>query len=172
MSRVLSSLGVKISVGFAVIVMTFVGLDFYISGQIRVALQYANDLHDHPLQVSNASADTRGAMYRAEVLISHDILGMEKVNQAALDDIKAEALKNFDVMDRLYLGDKTVLPTLKVAITEGFGYASQIVRLLTEGKRDAAIALYNESLFRRSTRDGRLRVRSMKTPSTASPMAS
>ncbi len=147
MSRVLSSIGVKISVGFAVIVMTFVGLDFYTSGQIRVTLQYANDLHDHPLQVSNASADARGAMYRAEVLISHAILGMEKVTEAALDDVKADALKNFDVMDRLYLGDKTVLPTLKAAITEGFGYASQIVRLLTEGKRDAAIALYNESLI-------------------------
>ncbi|HZE51988.1 MAG TPA: HAMP domain-containing methyl-accepting chemotaxis protein [Bradyrhizobium sp.] len=147
MSGVLSSLGVKISLGFAVIVMTFVGLDFYISGQIRVTLQYANDLHDHPLQVSNASADTRGAMYRAEVLVSHAMLGLEQVNEAALDGIKADALKNFDVMDRLYLGDKTPLPTLKAAITEGFGYASQIVRLLAEGKRDAAVALYTKSLI-------------------------
>jgi methyl-accepting chemotaxis protein len=147
MSGVLSSLGVKISLGFAVIVMTFVGLDFYISGQIRVTLQYANDLHDHPLQVSNASADTRGAMYRAEVLVSHALLGLEQVNEAALDGIKADALKNFDVMDRLYLGDKTPLPTLKAAITEGFGYASQIVRLLAEGKRDAAVALYTKALI-------------------------
>ena len=147
MSGVLSSLGVKISLGFAVIVMTFVGLDFYISGQIRVTLQYANDLHDHPLQVSNASADTRGAMNRAEVLVSHAMLRLEQVNEAALDAIKADALKNFDVIDRLYLGDKTPLPTLKAAITEGFGYASQIVRLLAEGKRDAAVALYTKSLI-------------------------
>src|ERR1700736_59718 len=113
MSGVLSSLGVKISLGFAVIVMTFVGLDFYISGQIRVTLQYANDLLDHPLQVSNAGADTRGAMYRAEVLVSHAMLGLEQVNEAALDDIKADALNNVDVMERLYLGNKAQLPTLK-----------------------------------------------------------
>lgn len=147
MSRVLSSIGMKIGVGFAVIVMTFVGLDFYVSGQIRTTLQYSNDLHDHPLQVSNAGADTRGAMYRAEVLISHAMLGLEQVNEAALDDIKVGALKNFDVMDSLYLGERTQLLTLKTAITEGFGYASQIVHLLKEGKRDDALALYTKSLI-------------------------
>jgi methyl-accepting chemotaxis protein len=147
MSGVLSSLGFKISLGFAVIVMTFVGLDFYISGQIRATLQYANDLHDHPLQVSNASADTRGAMNRAEVLVSHAMLGLEQVNEAALNDIRTDALKSFDVMERLYLGDRTRLPALKPAITEGFAYASQVVGMLRNGKRDDAMALYTKSMM-------------------------
>jgi methyl-accepting chemotaxis protein len=147
MSRILSGIGAKIGAGFAVTLAIFIALDWYVTAQINTTVGYARDLHDHPLQVSNAGSGVRGAFNKMETMLSHELLGIEKLSDSTFNEIRTDAITNLEVIERLYLGDMSKVPPLKADAEKAFELVPQILRLHRDGKREEASALYVKSLI-------------------------
>jgi methyl-accepting chemotaxis protein len=135
----------RLGLGFLAVIVLAMALGGFSLLTMGTLAKLTENLHEHPMAVTNATADARGNILgiRLEVLTAALAETPDDVNAAAkrVDELEAATYADFDVMRQRFLGDQTKIQQALQTFKAWKPIRDEAFAAARAGKRDEALQI-------------------------------
>jgi HAMP domain-containing protein len=133
----------RLGLGFGALIVLAIGLGTFSLFTMGTLAALTENLHEHPMAVTNAAADARGNILamRLEIVTAALSEKPEEIDVSArrIDQLEAATYDDFNLMLNRFLGDKAQIQRAFQTFKDWKPFRDQVLALAREGQRDEAM---------------------------------
>jgi len=135
-------IGTRLSIGFGVVFVLFCALTVFSINRMQYIADYTSLIYNHPLTVSNAVLRINAnilKMHRSmkDVALDNSLTDIDR-DSHLVDAFETEIYKDFDVIDKWFLGDKTLFAAARSVFVSWKPIRDEVIALMRTGKKGEA----------------------------------
>jgi signal transduction histidine kinase/CheY-like chemotaxis protein/HAMP domain-containing protein len=148
-----TSMGIRLAVGFSIIILFFILLGTVAYKQSERLWQITVDIYTHPLQVSKATRDIKADinsihLYLKEIAIDPNLTEYEfEENISHIRTLESAIYKSFKVVNDNYLGPKSDVENAYILFKNWKPLRDKVIKLRKKGDHSGAYMMYKADNF-------------------------